>query len=115
MQYPAERRLNQLVRESKRKALATYLRQHGPKAVFAGMLWYALNQHSEKAEGYASHLFRELYGIWPRPCDRGEPDEFPGTELEEWIALRPKRKDAMTDARINLCVENYQRAREVVR
>jgi hypothetical protein len=90
----AERRINQMVRQSRRRALRLYLRRQGAQNVFAWMLQYALDSKSTKPEGYAANLFRELYGIWPRRCDRRPPQQLPGGELHEWIGMRPKKRSA---------------------
>lgn len=58
------------------------------REVYCGLLWL------QRSKGFHPKFplaaFRELYGTWPRPEDKGDPAP-PPLALEEWLALRPKR------------------------
>jgi hypothetical protein len=59
-----------------------------PREVYCGLLWYA--RHRRWKDGWAAHAFREIYGMWPRSQDKGEPARL-SPELEAWISTRPKK------------------------
>jgi len=81
-----------LVRAARRNELLGELLKIGPADVYAGCLDFAIRSGSQKARGYASHLFREIFGTWPRPQDRSEPKALPDFLIELWVAGRkPKR------------------------
>ena len=82
---------NGLVRDAQRNELIEKLSAAGPRAVYCGCLDFAIRSGSQKAAGYAAHLFREIFGAWPRSCDRGTPAALPNFLIEEWVAGR-KRK-----------------------
>jgi hypothetical protein len=65
---------------------------HAPGTIYCGLLWYARNgPHRRWKDEYAACAFKEIFGIWPRPEDKGAP-ERPPIELEEWIIARQKRR-----------------------
>ena len=81
-----------LLRDARRNELLGELLKIGPSRVYAGCLDFTLRSGSKKAPGYAAHLFREIFGTWPRPQDRIEPNPLPDFLIEEWVAGRkPKR------------------------
>lgn len=80
-----------LVRDARRNELLGELLKIGPTAVYAGCLDFTIRSGSQKAPGYASHLFREIFGTWPRPQDRSEPKALPNLLIDEWATGR-KRK-----------------------
>ncbi len=81
-----------LVRDARRNELLGELLKIGPSNVYAACLDFALRSGSQKAPGYAAHLFREIFGTRPRPQDRTvEPKELPDRLIDEWAAGR-KRK-----------------------
>jgi hypothetical protein len=61
-----------------------------PREVYGGLFGYTQSRGSPKAAGWTSHMFKEIYGTWPRKQDRGPPTEPPGVILE-WISMRPKK------------------------
>jgi hypothetical protein len=83
-----------LTRNARRDELLEKLSAAGPRAVYCGCLDFAVRQGSQKATGYAAHLFLEIFGEWPRPRDRGPPAPLPDFLIEEWVALRSKKKRA---------------------
>ena len=85
-----ERSANGAVRAARRDELARQLIALGPATAYGGFLGYAQRRGSQKPEGYAAHLFKELYGDWPR--QRGQALELDGFLIEEWVGLRPKKK-----------------------
>ena len=80
-----------LVRNARRDEVLEALSAAGPRAVYCGCLDFAIRSGSQKAAGYAAHLFLEIFGTWPRPCDRGPPAPLPNFLIDEWAAGR-KRK-----------------------
>ena len=82
---------NGLVRDARRQKVLEDLSAAGPRPVYCGCLDFAIRSGSQKAAGYAAHLFREIFGAWPRSCDRGPPAPLPNFLIEEWVAGR-KRK-----------------------
>lgn len=93
LEYRRERRFQQLARKA--DVLIT-LAGMSPREVYCGLLWYARNgPHRPWKDGWAAHAYREIFGIWPRPEDKGEP-ACSTVQLEEWIAKRrkPRRSEA---------------------
>lgn len=82
-----ERRSNRFVSKT---AILLAIARMPPRDVYGGLLRHAQSKGSKKAAGWTSHMFKEIYGTWPRPQDKGPPTE-PTTELQKWIAMRPKR------------------------
>jgi hypothetical protein len=85
---------NGLVRDAQRNVLLDKLRAAEPPATYCDCLNFAIRNGSQKAPEYAAHLFREIFGTWPRSCDRGPPaplPNLPNLSIDEWVALR-KRK-----------------------
>jgi hypothetical protein len=76
-------------RHAQRVALTLDLYEMSPREVYCGLVWL------QRSKGFHPKFplaaFRELYGTWPRPQDKGEPAP-PPFELEEWLAMRPKRR-----------------------
>jgi hypothetical protein len=89
LRYPGERTFKALVRRNDHDALLLALVRLGPKRVYAGLLGHA--RHHRFKDGWAAHAFKEIFGTWPRPQDRGQPTR-PPVELEEWVSGRPRRK-----------------------
>jgi hypothetical protein len=87
-----------LVRAASRNELWGKLLAIGPRAVYGGALDFALRSRSEKPAGYAAHLFKDAFGTWPRPCDRGPPAPLPDFLIEEWAATRTKRNRVIIKA-----------------
>lgn len=82
---------NGLVRDARRDELLEELSAAGPQMVYAGLLAYAIGRGSQKAGGYAAHLFKEIFGTWPRASDRRDaPQPLPNSLIEEWAASRKK-------------------------
>jgi hypothetical protein len=81
-----------LVRDARRNEVLGELLKIGPSAVYAGCLDFAIRSGSPKASGYAAHLFREVFGTWPRPQDRAEPKAHP--LIEEWATTRKRKPPA---------------------
>src|SRR5215472_14980111 len=82
---------NGLVRDAQRNEVVEKLRAAGPRTTYGDCLNFTIRSGSQKATGYAAHLFREIFGTWPRPCDRGPPAPLPNCLIDEWVAGR-KRK-----------------------
>jgi hypothetical protein len=93
---PLERAIRRIERRWRREAVLHRLWDLGPATVYAACLDFAIRSGSQKAPGYAAHLFREIFGCWPRPQDRNvEPTALPNPLIEEWVAGRkPKRRAA---------------------
>jgi hypothetical protein len=81
-----------LVRAAHHNELLGELLRIEPSKIYAGCLHFAIRSGSPKAAGYASHLFREIFGTWPRPQDRAEPKPLPGFLIEEWAAECKRRR-----------------------
>jgi hypothetical protein len=62
-----------------------------PRDVYCGLLGHARQRRFK--DGWAAHVFKEMFGTWPRPQDKGEPKR-PPVALEEWISTRKRRKAA---------------------
>lgn len=88
LKLPGELSVNTLINEAKRDAALQGCLQHGPRRIYSGLLHHARQQGWK--DGAAAHLFKEIYGTWPRDEDRGPPIEPPPAVLE-WIQLRPKK------------------------
>lgn len=95
LRYPGERTLKALVRRNDHDARVIALLQLGPRRVYAGLLWWQQMKNYDR--GWIGHAFRELYGTWPRPRDKGAPVR-PPVELEGWINARRKRPKRETAA-----------------
>jgi hypothetical protein len=89
LRYPGERTFKTLTRRADQDDLLLALLRLGPKHVYAGLLW--VQQDRNYARGWVGHAFREIFGTWPRPQDKGAPAQ-PPVELEAWISARPKRR-----------------------
>jgi hypothetical protein len=87
-----DKAVKRLERRWRQEAVLDQLRRQEPAAVYAGCLEYAIRSGSEKARGYASHLFKDVFGDWPRPCDRGPPSPLLNFWIDEWAMLRPKKR-----------------------
>ena len=90
LKYPGEPTLTGLINGNERDDLRSALLRLGPKLVFSGFLWHAQQSGSQKAAGYAAHLFREVYGEWPRSRDRTAAPQRVDA-VQAWISKRPKR------------------------
>jgi hypothetical protein len=90
LKYPGEPTLTGLINSDERDDLRKQLLHLGPKIVFAGCHWHAQQSGSQKAAGYAAHLFREVYGEWPRSRDRTAAPQRVDA-VQAWISKRPKR------------------------
>jgi hypothetical protein len=88
---PYDRAVKRLERRWHREALLDDLRRIKPATAYADCLNFTIRSGSQKAAGYAAHLFLEIFGTWPRPCDRGPPAPLPNFLIDEWAAGR-KRK-----------------------
>jgi hypothetical protein len=87
-----------LVRNARRDEVLEALSAAGPRAVYCGCLDFAIRSGSQKATGYAAHLFREIFGTWPRPYDRGPPAPLPNFLIDEWVALRKRNARPRNEA-----------------
>lgn len=88
MLLPGERSINAVLRDCERDDLMIRIRREGPRRVYAGLLWYA--QLRDFKPGWASFCFKEIFGTWPRPQDKGHPVQWLNIDLELWIAKRKK-------------------------
>jgi hypothetical protein len=88
LELPRQRSLNGLIKKANRDAARRGCLPHGSRLIYAGLLHHAREQGWK--DGAASHLFKKLYGTWPRNQDRGPPIEPPDT-MREWISLLPKK------------------------
>jgi len=77
--------------DAERDELLVKLSAAAPRAVYCSCLDFAIRSGSQKAAGYAAHLFLEIFGAWPRSCDRGPPAPLPDFLIEQWVALRKKK------------------------
>ena len=82
---------NGLVRDAERSALLEKLSAAGPRAAYCDCLNFTIRSGSQKATGYAAHLFLDLFGAWPRDQDRGPPAPLPIYLIDDWVALRKRR------------------------
>jgi hypothetical protein len=89
LRYPGERALKALDRRNGHDARLLALVRLGPKGVYAGLLWVQRDKNHDP--GWIGHTFREIFGTWPRPRDKGAPVR-PPVELLEWIRMRKKGK-----------------------
>lgn len=80
--------MNTLHGKADRDAAQQACLRHGPKRIYAGLLWHT--RQRKWKDGSASHLFKEIYGTWPRDQDKSPPMP-PPIELQAWISMRPKR------------------------
>lgn len=88
----ADRVSRRVITDGRCDHLLLQLCQLERRAVYCGFLDYAIRRGSQKAPGYAAHLFQEVFGTWPRPCDRGPPAALPNFSLiREWLVDREKR------------------------
>jgi hypothetical protein len=87
-EYRRERRFRRLANQAD---VLIALVGMSPREIYRGLIGHA--RHRRWKDGWAAHAFRELYGIWPRPQDKGEPTR-PPVALEEWISTRKRRKAA---------------------
>ena len=88
LKLPGQRSLNILIKSVDRDAARQACLRHGAKRIYAGLLHHTRKQGWK--DGSASHMFKEIYGTWPRDQDKGPPME-PPPAISEWISLRPKR------------------------
>jgi hypothetical protein len=86
------RRTSRSEKHGQRVALTLALYGQEPRDVYANLLW--LQEQKGFKNGWVAHSFRELFGGWPRPRVMPEPVRPTDNVLEQWIALRPKRKGA---------------------
>jgi hypothetical protein len=91
LRLPSEQSMNLLLKKADRDAALQACLHHGPQRVYAWLLRHVREQGWK--DGAASHMFREIYGAWPRDQDKGSPMP-PPIELRAWIALRPKKARA---------------------
>jgi hypothetical protein len=86
--YRRDRRFQRLANQAE---ILRTLAGMSPGEVYAGLLSYARNRRPRRwKDGWAACVFKEIYGIWPRPQDKTEPACGP-VELEEWINARRRR------------------------
>jgi hypothetical protein len=89
---PAYRRARRCQRLAHKADILLALTCMSPRDVYCGLLWYARNgPHRRWKDEWAACAFKEIFGIWPRPGDKGEPAR-PPIELEEWINTRQRRR-----------------------
>jgi hypothetical protein len=88
LKLPSEQSTNLLLKKLDRDAALRGCLHHGPRRIYTGLLHHTREQKWK--DGSASHMFKEIYGMWPRNQDKGPPMP-PPIELRAWIALRPKR------------------------
>ena len=88
LKLPGRRSLNRLIKRVDRDAALQGCLRHGPRRIYGGLLHFA-RQNGMK-DGWAYYAFLEIFGVGPQPQDRGPP-EPPPIELNDWIALQPKR------------------------
>jgi hypothetical protein len=90
-EYRQERRFQRLAHTAD---ILLSLAVMSPREIYCGLLWYARHgPHRRWKDEWAACAFKEIFGTWPRPQDRGEPTH-PSIELEEWISTRQKGKEA---------------------
>jgi hypothetical protein len=73
------------------------------RAVYAGCLDYAMRRRSPKAAGFAANLFKDIFGTWPQPRDRGPPAPLPDRLIDEWVADRKKTTARHQDREARRC------------
>jgi hypothetical protein len=88
MLFPSERSLRQIEYSKVDKTLLIAIKDTGSKNVYGGLLWYS--QLRGWKQGWAAFVFKEIFGVWPRPQDKTEPICIIGSDLEEWV-MRRKR------------------------
>ena len=76
-------------RQARRAEILIMLYGMGPCDVYSCLLGYTRSTKSQKAVGWARHLFKEIFGGWPGPRSDVVSKEPPPAVLE-WIQLRPK-------------------------
>jgi hypothetical protein len=89
---PAYRRARRCERLAFRTGNLLALAAMSPREIYSGLLGYARDRRFK--DGWAAHSFKEIFGVWPRTEDKGEPTR-PSVELEAWISARrrPKKKE----------------------
>jgi hypothetical protein len=87
-----DRAVKRLERRWRREAVLEELRRMKPATVYAGCLEFAIRNGSQKAPGYAAHLFKDVFGDWPQRCDRGPAAPMADFLIDQWATLRPKRR-----------------------
>lgn len=85
-----ERAISVVINDRHRREAREKLHTVGPTPVYAGLLAYA--QRRGWKPGWAAFAFKEIFGVWPRRQDRVEPAMLGDFLIEDWVALRPKRK-----------------------
>ena len=94
-------------RGMERKELQERVLAYGPHDVYCGLL--VIQERRHYSEKFALAVFKDLYGTWPRWCDKGEPTELPEIGLmEEWLATR-KRKSRKRVAKSAPLVEQMEK------
>jgi hypothetical protein len=88
LKVPGQRSLDTLIKNAERDAALQGCLHYGPQRIYSGLLHHTRGQGWK--DGSASHLFKDIFGMWPRDQDRGPPAE-PPAELKDWIALLPKK------------------------
>jgi hypothetical protein len=88
-EYRRERRFRRLAHEAD---VLIALAGFAPGEIYGGLLWYARHgPHRRWKDEYAACAFREIFGTWPRPRDKGAPVR-PPVVLEEWVIARQRRR-----------------------
>jgi hypothetical protein len=86
---PGQLSANLLCKKMDRDVALQGCLHHDPRRIYGGLLHHAREQKWK--DGWAYYRFIEIFGVGPRPRDKGPPAE-PPKELEDWISLLPKRR-----------------------
>jgi hypothetical protein len=88
-EYRRERRFRRLANQAD---VLLALAGMSPREIYCGLLWYARHgPHRRWKDESAAGAFRDLFGMWPRPQDKGAPVQ-PPVELEQWVIARQRRR-----------------------
>lgn len=91
LRLPGERGFKMLSRRLEDHVRLHAVLELGPKAVYSGLQW--MQREGNLNPKLPLAVFRSIYGAWPRPQDKGEP-EPPAPALQEWFFNRPKKSKA---------------------
>jgi hypothetical protein len=87
---PGERQTKAIAKREHEKFLLTKIRNYSSRQVYGGLLFYARLWNWK--DGWAGFAFKEIYGVWPLEKHKSEPLDCRGTPLEEWCALRKRKR-----------------------
>jgi len=89
VKLPGIRTTNRMLRHVSRESALRECLRHDRKAIYSGLLH--LTRELGWKDRAAWHAFKEVYGVEPRPQDKGPPTTPPDA-LRTWFSLRPKWK-----------------------